>query len=88
MYKPVWLGGKLNMIYINENNEILTVSQDPEPLNPLEEECYSIKFISCGDHRMTDNDNWEGLDGLLYPNLSTSKKNKKSMKKNLMVIQI
>lgn len=71
------------MIYINENNEILTISQDPEPLNPLEEECYSIKFISCGNHKMTENENWEGLDELLYPNLSTSKEEQQKYEEEL-----
>lgn len=77
------IGGKLNMIYINENNEILTVSQDPEPLNPLEEECYSIKFVSCDNYKMTENDNWEGLDELLYPNLSTSKEEQEKYEEEL-----
>ena len=58
--------------YINKNNEILEVVCDEYTANPLEEYCLPVRFASCCNYTMTEDQNYSGLDELLYPNLQTS----------------
>ena len=58
--------------YINKENEILEVVCDQFATNPLEEYCLPIRFASCCNYTMTEDQKYSGLDELLYPNLSTS----------------
>ena len=59
-------------VYINKENEILEVVCDQFATNPLEEYCLPIRFASCCNYTMTEDQKYSGLDELLYPNLSTS----------------
>lgn len=59
-------------VYINKENEILEVVCDQFATNPLEEYCLPIRFASCCNYTMTEDQKYSGLDELLYPNLQTS----------------
>ena len=63
---------KIMTVYINKENEILEVVCDQFATNPLEEYCLPIRFASCCNYTMTEDQKYSGLDELLYPNLQTS----------------
>ena len=69
--------------YINKNNEILEVVCDQFATNPLEEYCLPIRFASCCNYAMTEDQKYSGLDELLYPNLSTSEEEQEKYEEEL-----
>lgn len=71
-------------VYINKENEILEVVCDQFATNPLEEYCLPIRFASCCNYTMTEDQKYSGLDELLYPNLQTSEEEQENTKQNLM----
>lgn len=70
-------------VYINKENEILEVVCDQFATNPLEEYCLPIRFASCCNYTMTEDQKYSGLDELLYPNLSTSEEEQEKYEKEL-----
>lgn len=70
-------------VYINKENEILEVVCDQFATNPLEEYCLPIRFASCCNYTMTEDQKYSGLDELLYPNLQTSEEEQEKYEKEL-----
>lgn len=70
-------------VYINKENEILEVVCDQFATNPLEEYCLPIRFASCCNYTMTEDQKCSGLDELLYPNLSTSEEEQEKYEEEL-----
>lgn len=70
-------------VYINKENEILEVVCDQFATNPLEEYCLPIRFASCCNYTMTEDQKYSGLDELLYPNLQTSEEEQEKYEEEL-----